>query len=370
LIAPPWVPVPPVVYGGTELVVDLLARGLAAAGCDVVLFATGDSTCPVPLRWLYPESLGTVDAPAGERAHVEQAYRELAGVDIVHDHTLAGPVLTELHPPGTPIVTTAHGELIPRLRDLYASAAASDVAVVAISHAQRRTAPQLPVAAVIHHGIDLTSVPVGDGHGGYVLFLGRMNPDKGAHRAIDIARAAGKRILLAAKMWEPAEVRYFTEQVEPRLGRDAVFVGQVGGQRKLDLLGGAEALVNPIRWNEPFGLVMIEALACGTPVLSFAEGAAPEIVDHGRTGFLCADEDDMVESLSTVTAIDRAACRAAAESRFSSSRMVDDHLALYARLLSDRSTIHLDERRAAGAPPAPHTDCDEAMLGPTRASVR
>jgi glycosyltransferase involved in cell wall biosynthesis len=332
LIAPPWVSVPPPVYGGTEVVVDHLARGLVAAGCDVVLFTTGDSTCPVERRWHYPRALGTNTELAAELAHVEHAYRELAGVDVIHDHTLTGPTRAELPPPGVPVVTTAHGPFTPELSDIYA-AAAERVSVVAISQAQRRSAPEVPVAAVIHHGIDVDRFPLGRGDGGYVLFLGRMHPCKGAHRAIAAARAAGRPILLAAKMWEPAERSYFAEWVEPLLGRDAIYVGEVGGRDKLDLLAGAEALLNPIRWPEPFGLVMVEALACGTPVLAFPEGSAPEIVDDGRTGFLCADDDDMAAKMPLAAYVDRAACRIDVEARFSTERMVDDHVALYRELL-------------------------------------
>jgi glycosyltransferase involved in cell wall biosynthesis len=331
MIAPPWVTVPPTVYGGTELVIDELARGLVAAGCDVTLFTTGDSTCPVPRRWLYPTALGTVAEPLEELRHVERAYRDLAGLDVIHDHTISGAVLRAA-PACPPVVTTVHGELTPALRPRYA-AAAERVRVIAISHAQRRTAPEVPVAAVIHHGIDLDRSPLGAGEGGYVLFLGRMSETKGAHRAIQVARAAGRRIILAAKMWESAELRYFAEEVEPLLGPDATYVGEVGNERKFELLRGAVALLNPIRWPEPFGLVMIEALLCGTPVLSFAEGSAPEIVEHGRTGYLCLDEEDMAARLSQVVDLDRAACRASIAARFSTERMVADHLALYRRVV-------------------------------------
>ena len=331
LIAPPWVPVPPPVYGGTELVIDQLARGLTAAGHDVVLFASGDSTCPVRRRWCYPRALGTVSDLIAELAHVEQAYRQLTDVDLIHDHTLTGPTWAELPPDGVPVLTTAHGPFTDELRNLYAIAARR-TSVIAISHSQRWTAPELPIAAVIHHGVEVQQYRTGAGDGGYVLFLGRMNADKGAHRAIAAARSAGRRILVAAKMWESTEHQYFAEQVEPLLGPDAEYVGEVGGQQKLELLAGAEALINPIRWPEPFGLVMIEALACGTPVLAFPEGAAPEIVDHGVTGFLCADEDDLAAKLAHVEDLDRAACRSAAVSRFSMNRMIDDHVALYHRV--------------------------------------
>jgi glycosyltransferase involved in cell wall biosynthesis len=354
LIAPPWVPVPPPVYGGTELVIDQLARGLTAAGCKVELFTTGDSSCPVERRWLYPTALGTVADPSAELPHVERAYRELAAMDLIHDHTLTGPASPELAPPGVPVITTAHGPFTPELRSLYA-AAAERVSVVAISHAQRFSAPEIPVAAVIHHGVDLSAFPLGTGRGGYVVFLARMSPDKGAHRAITVARAAGRKILLAAKTWEPAEHRYYAECVEPLLGPDAVYIGEVGGRDKLDLLAGAEALLNPIRWPEPFGLAMIEALACGTPVLSFAEGAAPEIVEHGRTGFLCTDEEDMAVMLTRVAGLSRSACRASVRARFSTERMVRDHLALYGRLSGHQAPTHHTESRACnpgGRPPS------------------
>ena len=167
-----------------------------------------------------------------------------------------------------------------------------------------------------------------------------MNPEKGPHRAIEVARLAGKKLLIAAKMWEEPERRYFHESVEPLLGDDAVYIGQVGGSDKADLLAGAEALINPIRGSEPFGLVMFVALATGTPVLAFAEGSAPEIVEHGRTGFLCHDEADMARRLADIATLDRAACHQAALDRFSTHRMVDDHVALYRELIAG-STIDL-----------------------------
>ena len=331
LIAPPWVAVPPPRYGGTEVVVDHLARGFVAAGHQVSLFTTGDSTCPVERHWVLPEAVGTTDSLIDELGHVQAAYVQFAGCEVIHDHTLLGPLWATANAVEVPVVTTNHGEFTRELTELYRSVG-QHVAVVAISHHQASTAPTVPVARVIHHGIDVDTLPVGRGDGGYVVFLGRMHPDKGVHRAIEVARAAGKRLLIAAKMWEPAEHQYYAEQVEPLLGPDAVYLGQVGGADKHDLLAGAEALINPIRWPEPFGLVMIEALAAGTPVLAFPEGAAPEIIDHGHTGFLCRDEADMAARLTTIGAIDRAACRHAAESRFSTRRMVDDHVSLYQHL--------------------------------------
>jgi glycosyltransferase involved in cell wall biosynthesis len=351
LIAPPWVAVPPPVYGGTELVVDNLARGLVDAGHEVLLFTTGDATCPVERHWVHPRALGTMADILAELGHVQAAYAEFAGCDVIHDHTLLGPLWSMSRGATPPVVTTMHGPLTPELTKLYETIG-TQVAVVAISQDQRASGPGVPVATVIHHGIDVDRFPVGAGDGGYVLFLGRMNADKGAHRAITIARAAGKRLVLAAKMWEPAERAYFAERVEPLLGEDAVFVGEVGGARKLDLLAGAEALVNPIRWPEPFGLVMIEALATGTPVLSFPEGAAPEIVEHGRTGFLCTDEADMADALGRVDQLDRMECRRAAVHRFSTRRMVEDHIRLYQRL-AQRPEVSRALELAAPVDPGP-----------------
>ena len=333
LVAPPWAPVPPHLYGGIELVVDRLAQGFAAAGQEVVLFTTGDSTCPVPKRWLLEESEGVrIGFSVPEVRHVLAAYESLRDVDLIHDHSVLGPILAD-HYTDLPVVTTIHGELNDELRDIYGRIAPK-VSVIAVSHAQRRPAPELPVARVIHHGIDAADFPIGDGGGGHLLFLGRLSPDKGAGRAIDVARQAGVPLLLAGKMREPWERDYFEARVAPFLSEQIQYLGEVGHHRKLELLAGARALVFPIRWNEPFGLVMLEALACGTPVLAFPEGAAPEVVDHGRTGFLCADEVEMAELVPKVDDLDRTACRAAVEGYFSTERMVNEHLELYEGLLS------------------------------------
>ncbi|MDA8293530.1 MAG: glycosyltransferase family 4 protein [Actinomycetota bacterium] len=335
IVAPPWAPVPPTLYGGIEVVVDQLARGLSTIGHDVVLYTTGDSTCPVERRWVLPEAEGMrIGQVVPELRHVVHAYEALRECDVVHDHTVAGPFYAERFP-GLPVVTTVHGPFGSELGDLY-RALTPHVSIVAISHAQRRAAPDVPVARVIHHGVDPAAFPVGDGTGDgdgpFALFLGRMSPDKGAHRAIAVARAAGWRLLLAAKLREPAEHRYFDEHVGPLLGTDAVYLGEVSHERKLELLAGAAALLFPIRWNEPFGMVMVEAMACGTPVLAFPEGAAPEVVRDGSTGFLCGDEAAMADALTRVGDLDRTACRAAVEGYFSMERMVAEHVELYTDL--------------------------------------
>ena len=334
IIAPPWVPVPPLGYGGSEAVIDSLARGLAHAGHDVVLYATGDSTCPVERRSYWPEGVTPMGSILPETAHVLAAYDALRDRDVIHDHTLIGPLLGALH--GSPaVVTTNHAPFTPEIRALYAAAPA--VSLVAISHAQRAAAPEIPVARVIHHGLDVADFAVGDGGGGYLAFLGRMNADKGVHRAIEVARRAGVPLKIAAKMREEAEVAYFDSVVRPMLGGDIEFLGEVGPAEREALLGSAIALVNPIAWPEPFGMVMIESLAAGTPVLTYAIGAAPEIVDDGVTGFLGSDIDSLADAVSLVDGLDRRRCREVVETRFSAERMVAEHIDLYSALMERRS---------------------------------
>jgi glycosyltransferase involved in cell wall biosynthesis len=250
----------------------------------------------------------------------------------VHDHTTTGPAYGRRFP-HLQVVTTNHGPFNDELLDIY-RAIGPMVSVIAISHSQASFADGVPIAGVIHHGIDVDELPFGAGDGGYFLFLGRMAPDKGARKAALVAREAGVPLRIAAKMREPLEHEYYEAQVRPVLGGDIEYIGEVGGSDKYELLAGAAGLLNPIRWPEPFGLVMIEALACGTPVLTFPEGAAPEIVDDEVTGFLCPKRRDMVAAVGRVGEIDRRKCRAAVEERFSTPRMVADHLELFESLLS------------------------------------
>jgi glycosyltransferase involved in cell wall biosynthesis len=272
-----------------------------------------------------------------ELRHLIHAYRDLRNCDIVHDHTLIGPVYAGRFP-DLPVVTTNHGPFNAELTDLYAEIC-NRVPIIAISHHQASTAEGLNIAAVIHHGLDVEEFPhgrgLGDDHGPYLLFLGRMAPEKGARRAALLAKQAGVRLKIAAKMREPWEHQFFEQMVEPLLDDQITYVGEVGRDERLELLRGAQVLVNPIRWPEPFGLVMIESLACGTPVLAFKEGAAPEIIDDGTTGFICDDLEAMVEAVTRVDTLDRAACVTSAETRFSTERMVSEHLELFKSLLDN-----------------------------------
>jgi len=337
VVAPPWLPVPPPGYGGTELMVDALCNGLKRLGHEVVLFTLGASTAPVERHWLFdrmdPDRMG---AAVEELRHALAAYDDLLDVDIIHDHTLVGMFVGPTRSP-VPIVTTMHGPFDEAMSDLYGRTS-HRVPIVAISHDQaRRAPPHIEVATVIHHGLELSQYPFSDAPDEHVLFLGRMSPNKGVESAIDIARGAGRRLLIAARIREPGERRYFHDVIEPLLGADVSYVGEATFDEKVRLLSSAAALVNPIRWPEPFGLVMAEALACGTPVVGGSIGAAPEIVDDGTTGFLSNDVPTLVDGLSKIDRISRATCRQAVVDRFSSDRMAADYVRFYRRVIGSGS---------------------------------
>ena len=352
IISTPWVPVPPPAYGGLEAVVDRLARGLVHAGHEVLLAAPANSDCPVPrvadMDEVEPDAPISGDSIT-ELAHVARAYEAMAAMDVIHDHTIAGPLYR--HRPAVPTVTTNHGPFEPRPNLLF-QRMQNDTAIVAISRHQASTAEGVHISRVIYHGLDVDSVPVGAGLGGYAAFLGRMTADKGPGEAIEVARRAGVPLKIAAKMREEAEFEYFKTKVEPFLGDGVEYVGEMDEDGKFELLGGATALLNPIQWPEPFGLVMIEALACGTPVVATSAGSVPEIIDDARTGFIRDTAEDLAKWLRRAADLDRAACREVAETRFSTARMVADHVDLYAELIADQrgSLAHPDRPASTGVP--------------------
>lgn len=330
LVAPPWYTIPPERYGGIEMVVAGLADGLVAAGHSVILVAVGRTgTRAQTVLRSYPEPQSDrLQAALPEVVHaafVHQALREV-DVDLVHDHSTAGPLTATGR--SIPTVVTAHndvsGEFGRILRHL-----SGDVAPVAVSASQRRTAPDLDWAGVVHNGVEVDAYPFSDAKEDYVLFLGRMGADKGAHVAIDAARAAGRRIVLAAKCLEPTEHEYFAAQIEPRLGPDVEWLGEVDADRKTALLVGASALLFPVAWDEPFGLVMVEAMACGTPVVALHRGAVPEVVVDGVTGWVCDDPAGISRALGRLHELDPAACRAHVERRFSTRAMVSGYEKVY-----------------------------------------
>jgi glycosyltransferase involved in cell wall biosynthesis len=342
IIAPPWVPVPPPAYGGTEAVLDTLARGLQSSGHDVLLYATGDSTCRVPTAFTFDHALGTVaTGAASEICHAVDAYDAILEweADVVHDHTLVGPIYADRFE--VPVVTTNHGPFGGELGTFYRMIQGT-TPIIAISDRHAELAIGTRIAAVIHHGIDIDAYPLGDGAGGYAAFLGRMSPDKGVHTAALAARRAGVPLRIAAKMREAAEVAYFRDRVEPLLGDGIEYVGEIGYEDKVALLRDASCLINPIDWEEPFGMVIVEAMACGTPVVATPRGSAPELIDDGVTGFLRADVEGLAAAVRDVGSLDRAAVRAVAARRFTSERMAAEHEQLYRRAIRDHRA-----RRAA-----------------------
>ena len=337
VIAPPWVAVPPPGYGGTERVLDDLCRALVEQGHDVLLHATGDSACPVETSWTYETAKGTERAsPAAELRHVIDGYDAARrwGADVIHDHTMSGPFYAERFPE-LAVVTTNHGPFDVDLAPLYRRLG-QRIPVIAISHHQAATARGVPVAAVIHHGVHVDEFPFGTGRGGHALFLGRMCPEKGVDTAIKVARSAGIPLRIAAKMREKDEFAYYTERIKPLLGGDVEYLGEVGGASKAALLADALCLLNPIAWPEPFGMVMVEALACGTPIVATPCGSASEIVRDGITGFVRSDVDSLATAIGHAAGLDRNGCRSDAIERFSATRMADDHVAVYTRASRQR----------------------------------
>jgi len=256
------------------------------------------------------------------------AYEFVQDADVVHDHTLTGPMYSARFPK-LPVVTTNHNPFTRPYNAIY-GAVVPRVALVAISHSHAAST-HLPVDAVVHHGIDVEDYPIGRGDGGYVALLGRMVANKGVHRAIAVAKSVGMPLKIAAKMREPHERAYFEEFVEPHLGDDVIYLGEVDADGKRELLASAAALLNPISWREPFGMVMLESLACGTPVVGCPQGAAPEIVEHGVTGFLGDTDAELINGLMSLDQIDRHVCREQARERFSVERMVEGYLRVYER---------------------------------------
>ena len=337
IIAPPWIPIPPNAYGGIESFIDVLARALVDAGQDVVLAASSDSTSPVPrLPGFEPSDPAKMGVTSHELQHLLRAFSGLADVDVILDNTLAGPILARFATT-LPVVTVAHGPLIPIEQELYC-AASSDVVFVAISHNQASLAGPVPIRRVIHHGIQVEDVPVGPG-GDSACFVGRMHPSKGIPEAIEAAAIAGIPLRIAAKMQEQAEEEYFDEVVRPMLGSNAEYVGELNAEEKYELMGNSSVLLNPIQWDEPFGLVMIEAMATGTPVAATPRGSVAEIVEEGRTGFIRSDPKGLAAALADLATLDRASCREAVETRFSSHRMAADYVALFEELVRQRRPV-------------------------------
>jgi glycosyltransferase involved in cell wall biosynthesis len=361
VLAPPWFAVPPQRYGGTEAVVSLLADGLVAAGHEVTLFATGDSRTPGRLVSPFAEGrsdeLGTTQP---ELLHALACIREAATYDVVSDHTGAlGLTLSNLT--STPFLNTVHGTLAGEAGELYRRVCelTPDAALVSLTESHRASASDLPWAATIPNAIALDDHPCRPHSGGkYLFWLGRMSADKGPVTAIEVARAAGMPMLLAGKLRGPAEEAYFAQEVKPLLGGGIAYVGEIDPHERVRLLHGALALINPIAWEEPFGLVMVEAMACGAPVIAFPEGSAPELVIDGETGFVVDDEHAMAEAVGRLDEIDPARCRASMEERFDVAPVAEAYERAYDEVVSrsPSTTSSTDSRWSSPRAVAPVRD--------------
>lgn len=335
-VAPLYESVPPKMYGGTERVVSYLTEELVRKGHDVTLFASGDSQTHArlvsPCRQALRLDTSCVDRLAPHIAMIDQVLQRQDEFDLIHFH------IDYLHYPASrhcrvPHVTTLHGRLdLADLVPLYRQF--PKVPVISISDAQRRPLPSINWQGTVYHGLPDDLYAFHPGGGEYLAFVGRISPEKRCDRAIEIARLAGRKLRIAAKV-DQVDREYFEHSIRPLLGMDGIeFVGEIGDTAKNDFLGRAAALLFPIDWPEPFGLVMIEALACGTPVIAWPCGSVPELIDEGLSGRICDSIEQAVRAVKHVGELKRARCREQFETRFRAPRMADDYLAIFQRLVN------------------------------------
>jgi glycosyltransferase involved in cell wall biosynthesis len=336
-VAPLYESVPPQLYGGTERVVSALTEELVARGHEVTLFASGDSLTGANLVPCAPTSLRLDDSVRDGVAYTLMELAEVFGCqgdfDLIHNHTdyFAFPFARHAR---TPVLTTTHGRLdLPEIQRVYRYFA--DTALASISKSQRGQVPELNWIGTAYNGIDFSHFQLRREPGAYLAFLGRISPEKRADRAIEVARSLDMPLKIAAKV-DAVDRDYFEHAIRPHLASPLVeFIGEVNEQEKDDFLGNAFAYLFPIDWPEPFGLTMVEAMACGTPVVAMSCGSVPEVVSDGVSGFICHSMWEFLDAVPKIASLDRAACRTYAESRFSSQVMTDRYESLYAELLGD-----------------------------------
>jgi glycosyltransferase involved in cell wall biosynthesis len=351
-VAPLYESVPPMLYGGTERVVHYLTEELVDLGHEVTLFASGDSRSSAKLIANVPQALrlnkACEDYLAPHIVQLMEVMERADEFDFIHFHTdfLHFPFTQNL---STPLATTLHGKLnIAELQPLYNKF--PDQPVISISDNQRQPLPQANWVSTVYHGLPLSLHKEGTGEEGYLAFLGRVSPEKGLDKAINVAKAAGIKLKIAAKV-DKADQDYYEEKIKPLLDDPLIeFVGEINEKQKTDFLGNALAMLFLINWNEPFGIVMIEAMACGTPIIALPCGSVPEIIENGKSGLIVPNEEAAIEAVKKVTALDRKQVRACFEERFSSRRMALNYLVVYQRLRQQQINkgnlvISMDDRK-------------------------
>jgi glycosyltransferase involved in cell wall biosynthesis len=342
-VAPLYESVPPKFYGGTERVVSYLTEALVSLGHDVTLYASGDSVTSAKLRPICRNALrldpSSIDPHADHILLAETVLQESEEFDIVHSH-IDYPAFPLLRRMQTPHITTLHGRQdIPNLQNLYREF--DDEPLVSISNRQRLPLPWVNWQATVHHGLPEKLYRLNETPAGYLAFLGRISPEKRVEDAIELARRTGILLKIAAKV-DKADREYFESVVKPLLHDGVEFIGEIGEMEKGEFLGNARALVFMIDWPEPFGLTMIESLACGTPVVARPRGSVPEILEHGVTGFMAETLEDAEKAVGRIGQLSRKHCREVFEQRFSSIRMALNYLAVYKRLIAAAETANPD----------------------------
>jgi glycosyltransferase involved in cell wall biosynthesis len=338
-VAPLWERVPPPAYGGIELVVGLLTDELVRRGHDVTLFASGDSISLAKLESVHPQALrldSTVkEYGIYEMLQMSRVYEQASEFDIIHSH-MGCSALPYGNLVKTPTVHTLHGIFTPDNEKMFTHARSQPY--VSISNAQREPRLKLNCVATVYNGIDLSTYKFHEKPQDppYLAFLGRISPEKGTHVAIEIAKRSGWRLKMAGKV-DVVDVKYFEEEIKPLIdGKQIEYLGEADHTQKNELIGGAVATLFPITWREPFGLVMVESMAAGTPVIAMELGSTSEVIAHGKTGFLCHNVDEFVEAIDKVGQLNRHTCREHVMNHFSVQRMTDGYEAVYQQILAER----------------------------------
>lgn len=333
-IAPIWYAIPPKGYGGIEYVVHCITEGLVEKGHDVTLFAAGDSVTKAKLVSVYDVAPSErIGQTYPDLLHVMNAYQAAGDFDLIHDHSgLIGPVIGSFV--DTPVLHTLHGPATQEAKDFYHRMKDS-IYYNAISDYQRERFGDLNFIGTIYNGVDTTKYTYRRDKEDFIFFIGRMNPEKGSHVAVEVAKRTGKKMVMVSKMTEPHERAYFKEKVEPLLkgAKNIELVGEIDTKTKIEMYQKASCVLFPIQWPEPFGLVMTEAMACGTPVIAMRNGSVPEVIAHGKTGFICDSTDDMVRAVARVDEIDTMDCRKHVERYFSVEKQVDNYIKAYEEIL-------------------------------------